>query len=115
MRLIAIVLLCHFYFASFSQTNTGFIPYRRDSLWGFADASGKLVVQPQYQMAGYFTGGLAKVKTAKGYQLMDAKGKLLPGVFGEIGGFSEGYRVASNESKQCGYVDASGKWIIQPA
>jgi len=37
------------------------IPYRKGNKWGFSDASKKLVIQPEYAGASFFSEGLAGV------------------------------------------------------
>jgi hypothetical protein len=38
------------------------VPYRKNSLWGFAEKSGKIVIEPQFEDVWFFTDGLAKVR-----------------------------------------------------
>jgi len=38
------------------------VPYRKNSLWGFAERSGKIVIEPQFEDVWFFTDGLAKVR-----------------------------------------------------
>lgn len=38
------------------------IPFQKDQKWGYEDRAGKVVIQPQFEEAGEFSGGIAKVK-----------------------------------------------------
>lgn len=104
------------------------------SLWGFIDASGKVVVTPQYAEASAFNEGLAAVCTgdcgstptkphSRGY--IDRDGKLvIPMQFGAASNFSEGlaqvcvgtceWAQDSGYNGKFGFIDHSGRFVINP-
>lgn len=50
-------------------------PIREGGRWGYMDASGQVVIPPQYLSASDFHGGLAAVKGPDGYMLIDSAGQ----------------------------------------
>ena len=70
--------------------------FGQDGLWGFKDASGNIVIEPQYHVATSFSEGLAFVRLPDGEDktgFIDVEGNLvipLPGVILFGSGFSEG-------------------------
>jgi hypothetical protein len=105
-----------------------------NSLWGFIDASGKVVITPQYPEASAFSDGLAAVCTgdcgskptkphSRGY--IDRDGKVvIPMQFGAASNFSEGlaqvcvgsceYVEGSGYNGKFGFIDHSGRFVINP-
>ena len=65
--------------------------------WGFKDASGNIVLEPQFIVASNFSEGLAFVRlpdTDEGTGFIDVEGDLvipLPDIVEFVGGFSEGF------------------------
>ena len=49
------------------------VPYRKNNLWGFAEQSGKIVIEPQFEDVWFFTDGLAKVRVKNLYGFIDTK------------------------------------------
>jgi len=43
--------------------------------WGYIDKTGKIVFEPQFDNAGYFSEGLAGVRIGKKYGYIDKTGK----------------------------------------
>jgi hypothetical protein len=105
-----------------------------NSLWGFIDGSGKVVITPQYPEASAFSEGLAAVCTgdcgskptkphSRGY--IDRDGKMvIPTQFGAASNFSEGlaqvcvgsceYVDGSGYNGKFGFIDHSGRFVINP-
>jgi hypothetical protein len=105
-----------------------------NSLWGFIDTSGKVVITPQYPEASAFSEGLAAICTgdcgpkstkshARGY--IDSDGKVvIPAQFGAASNFSEGlaqvcvgsceYVEGSGYNGKFGFIDHSGRFVINP-
>jgi len=105
-----------------------------NSLWGFIDTSGKVVITPQYPEASAFSEGLAVICTgdcgskptkphARGY--IDRDGKVvIPPQFGTASNFSEGlaqvcvgsceYVEGSGYNGKFGFIDHSGHFVINP-
>ncbi len=53
------------------------IPFRQGKLWGYADSTGIIRIQPQFDFAGFFNNGLAPVKKGKRTEVINSKGKPL--------------------------------------
>lgn len=51
------------------------LPYRQDSLWGFADSAGKVLITPAYASVQTFREGLAIVMRDSLYGVIDKKGR----------------------------------------
>jgi len=94
-------------------------------LWGYVDTTGKMVIQPQFDIAGAFSGGLAPVEgggltVRHGY--IDTSGEMvididLPIDIRANDGFVEGLALAVSLGRghpfgTYGYVDASGEWVV---
>ena len=59
--------------------------------YGFIDKSGKVVIELQFDDAGYFSEGLACVEKDDKYFFIDKSGKVvIEPQFDEVGDFSEG-------------------------
>ncbi len=113
---------------SFSE---GLVPISIKGKWGFMDRIGKLMIEPQYEDAENFSGGLAPVKVRReetvwcppdesgnrsGATMMwgfiNKAGKLvIPAVFNSAEPFSEGVAAVS-KCDQAYFIDKTGKTII---
>jgi hypothetical protein len=92
--------------------------------YGFLDLKGNEVIVTRYEGAYDFTSsGMAQVyKKKEGssniylYGYIDKKGtELIPNKYEVLGGISQGLIVAKDpETNRYGYLDRTGKWIIQP-
>jgi hypothetical protein len=105
-----------------------------NSLWGFIDTSGKVVITPQYPEASAFSEGLASVCAgdcssnptlpfSRGY--IDRDGKVvIPMQFGIASNFSEGlaqvcigkcvWEKDSGYNGKFGFIDRSGHFVVGP-
>ncbi len=92
-----------------------------DGLFGYADATGKDVIAPQYTEAGEFVQGKALVKTPDGaYRLIDPKGAVLKAFdYESMWSAGEGLYVHGIPNEEgflrYGYVDATGAVILEAA
>lgn len=77
------------------------IRYRKGDKWGYIDKQGEIVIPIQYDDAGFFSEGLARVRVNGKYGFIDTKGNMvIPAVYDEAYGFSEGLA----------QVKINGKW-----
>jgi hypothetical protein len=106
-----------------SQATTQFaklFPICEKGKWGYIDAKGKVVVQPQYQEADKFSEGLGAVYDGTWYFFIDAKGdKAMSLNFPEMPlHFQEGFALVRDKAKYA-YIDKAGKTLhkfkFQPA
>src|SRR5262252_7701054 len=86
--------------------------------WGFMDRTGRVVIRPQFSDVSDFFDGLAKVvvRVGKEYKscFIDETGNtVIPCVFDMAGNFSEGLAPV-RVGRLWGYIDRSGKMVIQP-
>lgn len=72
----------------------GLAPVKLKGKWGFADTTGKVVIQPQYKEVHGFSEGLAAVKTGKQWFYIRRDGTVLPSVSArKAGDFHQGVAV----------------------
>lgn len=70
---------------------------KENGKWGFADTSGQMVIEPQYENAGAFNGGLAPVQTAEGWGYITTENQLvIPADFTEAKSFYKGVAPVKN-------------------
>lgn len=82
--------------------------------WGFIDKTGKMVVQPQYGLAGDFSEGLAAVSSNDKWGFIDKTGRVVIGFnFDYASEFSDGLSAVMLGNK-FGYIDRTGKTVIKP-
>lgn len=101
--------------------------------WGFIDTSGKVVIQPKYDLVWQFSDGLARVRydtpagkamTVEGeqttylykYGFVNRHGdEVISPQFGEASYFSEGFALAAPPgSDLLGIIDKSGQFVRAP-
>jgi hypothetical protein len=82
-----------------------------ESLVGFIDASGSVVVEPFYALGSFFFEGKACVVDIDGKSgFLDGTGnQVIPCRFQGISDFKDGLCPIS-----CGFIDHSGRWFIEP-
>ena len=101
------------------------IPVHLEGYWGYMDKSGERVISPQFNSAGKFSDGVAKITTGDGkYGFIDKTVRIISQLFDFMDDFSEGLaRVKLNRKwglsdkkgflgrERKGYIDKTGKWI----
>ncbi len=91
----------------------GLMPFRRGELWGYLDHNCQVAIEPQFDSAWGFEGGMACTETRRRRVFIDRSGAPLldrPGTF--IGGtFCEGL-AAIMHRKKMGYIDRTGRRVI---
>ncbi len=84
--------------------------------YGYMNASGKVIINPEYDLTYGFHEGIAAVKSGNNWGFIDKSGKLIVQPSFEAvsrNGFSEGLCAAQLNGKW-GFVDMSGTWVIEP-
>lgn len=85
MRMIWLASFVFFLFLKSVAQQKLLIPYRKATLWGYADTTGRIVIQPKYDEASLFFNGFAPVKKSGKRGLINAKGKeLIPTSYTEF-------------------------------
>ncbi|HEX6182285.1 MAG TPA: WG repeat-containing protein [Pyrinomonadaceae bacterium] len=109
-------------FEAAKHFSEGTAPVKLGGKWGYADKSGRLVIEPQFDEAWPFSGGLARVRQGEltglfGY--IDAQGKyVVPPRFNYADDFSEGLaavgdREYADEPGNLYYIDGHGRTVIK--
>lgn len=86
----------------------------KDSLYGYIDNKGRVLIKPQYKDADLFSEGLAFVSNGEKYGYINLKGDTVIGFqFDENtwGNFSKGYADITINSRS-GYIDRKGEVVI---
>jgi hypothetical protein len=116
-RILSLLCLCFLTLPGLARTS----PQPRQSasgLYGYADESGKFVIEARFEEALTFVEGVARVKQQGFWGLIDEKGNFrTPPRYTEIQPFRYGVAMVSlARDKQIlyGLLDASGKEIIPP-
>ena len=96
----------------FSEGLAEFVTTERK--YGFADKTGQIVVNPQFEDAMPFSEGFAAVKQNDKWGFIDKSGKIvISSQFDAVGNFKNGKAVFYN-GKQWGYIDTKGSYVINP-
>lgn len=99
-----------------------FLPYYSEGLAiikvdgkvGYADKTGKVVIEPKFDDGGSFSEGLASVRVDDKWGYIDKKGQyVINPQFEWAGNFSEGLAEMSVDRKS-GFIDKTGKVVIAP-
>ncbi len=93
----------------------GLAAVNKNGKWGFIDQKGEMVIDPIYKSAWAFHEGFARVQPFDSLdQFIDRKGIAIPAKsWSAADDFSDG-RARVKVGNTFGYVDTSGKLIIQP-
>jgi hypothetical protein len=99
----------------------GLAAFRRDYKYGFVNRQANIVIAPQFEIAGFFSEGLAPVEIDKGqnyrgsWGYINRQGKLvIKSQFDWAWEFSEG-RALVAVGHQVGYIDRTGRYIWKPS
>jgi hypothetical protein len=110
---------------SSAVTDALFVIVDSQDEYGFIDASGKVVITPQFDEVGPFQEGLAAFRQGKRWGFIERSGKVvLAPKWQSVSAFSEGLAAVVSREKEVvtgsgkliasdtGYVDRSGKYVI---
>ena len=88
------------------------VPILVNGTWGFIDHTGKIIIEPQFKGAGYFSEGLATVAVGKQGGYINRRGEwvIKPSSLNSSS-FSEGFAPFRQNDKY-GYIDKTGKIVI---
>jgi len=103
----------------FAQSNSGdqpYLPVMQNGKWGYIDQSGRVVIKPRFDKAGYFSDGWAKIQEGDKIAFINRNGDtVLKPELSDAGSFSEGLATASKpDGKKVGYINKKGKFVIPP-
>lgn len=100
-------------------SNNGFAVIKTDTeLYGYINANGKIIIQPQFSYAEPFSNnGLALIINSKNgeYEFINEFGEtVINNEFQKAKSFSDyGLAAAMDKSGLWGYIDDNGKWLIE--
>ena len=105
---------------SFSTSGQSLINFQQDSLFGYKNSSGKIVIAPAYESPATFHNGYAMIYHKGDIVVIDSLGHVIT-QFISFRGFdfnntvSEGVFAAWDATKQrLGFMNLQGQWAIQP-
>lgn len=94
----------------------GLSSFEREGKWGYMDTKGTVVIQPEWEEAGEFSGGYAGVKRGGKWGGIDKTGRLVLPLGNYEGLFFEPqpglWRITAN--KKSGYMDRAGRVVVKP-
>jgi hypothetical protein len=89
-------------------------PFTKNGKWGYMDAAGRVLVDPQFSDAKPFREGLGAVYFNGKWGFVGANGEIaIPLQFDDVRDFSEGL-AAVRVGYKYGYINQKGQWVIQP-
>lgn len=91
----------------------GFSAVKVGDKWGIIDESAKYVIEPKFEYLGSFHNGLACYRIGDKYGFVNLKGQeIIKPQFDWVDEFSEGLCVVRNDQGNHGYIDTTGKIVI---
>lgn len=88
------------------------LPFNSDSLWGFMDTTGRVVIAPSFDLASCFTAGLSKVVVKSKVGFVNARGEeVVKPYFDFCKDFDQGFAVVS-EGGYYGLIDRRGNTVV---
>jgi len=67
-------------------------PFKKGEMWGYMDTTGKVMIEPQYPMAGFFSEGMAYVQIGEALGYINTSGEVvIPSEYPAATNFQEGY------------------------
>jgi hypothetical protein len=99
-----------------TQESAVLFPIPHDNLWGYMDGNGKIVIEPQFNMAFEFAEGMAQVMVKDRWGFIDPSGKfVIQPKFARADRFYEGFArvcIDPNVTEFAGYIDKTGTLVI---
>ena len=90
-------------------------PIKVDGLYGFIDATGRVVIKPQYSDVRDFTEGVAPVQVSRRCGYIDHTGTFaIAATFVQGGRFKGGLAAVMDQDGDWGYIDKTGRYVIKP-
>ena len=87
---------------------------RKNGKFGYINKAGKEVVPPKYDYAMDFHDGLAIVQRGNKYGYIDKTGKeVIPLIYKGVSEFRDGIAAVTNENSKIGFINKSGKLLVQ--
>lgn len=88
-------------------------PVRKDGKWGYADAGGKIEIEPRYDFVRLFEENIARVKIGKEWGLIDSEGdEIAPAIYTHIDEFEGQPSALAYRNDKEGLIDRNGKEVV---
>lgn len=101
------LLMVFLFTLTLAWSQESLFPFRCGKLWGYRNQQGKIVIEPQYEAASFFSEGFAAVRKNRKIAYIDAAGNLITAFeFDLARPFKKGFAVA-------GYGDPNTKSTIR--
>lgn len=82
--------------------------------YGYIDRDGNVVIDFQYDDAGYFTDGLATVKQGNEWGYIDEEGNVIIDFkYNQCSSFKDGIAIVLNQENKCNFINKDGDDIIK--
>ena len=112
--ILFLYILSTFVFALAQNVQYDLIPFRKDTLWGYADISMTVLIQPQYDEIKFFKEDITAVRKNKKWGFIDIYGRpVTPFKYDLAGDFKEGM-CQVKEDGNVGYINNKGKEVVKP-
>jgi hypothetical protein len=93
----------------------GFIPFRKNKKWGYADLNGKIKIQNKYESVSAFENGFAKVSAKTGVGLINKNAEfIVDPLFADIY-FKSDYIIVKSRLEKEGVLSKDGHFLILPS
>lgn len=86
-------------------------PFRDGDLWGYRDDRGKVVISAQYDSAGSFAEGYARVKVAGKWGFVNVVGEMVIAPQFDQARFFQGGHAKVQQGRTWGYIDVNGVFV----
>ncbi len=97
----------------FRDKNTGWFMVEKNNKWGYADATGELVVEPRYERACGFHENLAAVQRNGRWGYINMRGEeVIAPTYENAAYFKNGLAIAEYAGKW-GWINAKGEVVVQ--
>lgn len=94
----------------------GLSRWKLGSKYGFIDRSGKVVIEPKFDLTFHFSEGLAAVQIGGKWGYIDKTGKMViePKALAHVEDFHHGLAFVTTKDGRYGYIDRSGNYAWSP-
>ncbi len=82
--------------------------------WGYIDKTGKVVIEPRFTDVSLFSGGVARVKTDKGYGLIDKTGRMVVKPEYQALEIGDDVFIPAQNNYRWGVLRTDGSTIVEP-
>jgi len=101
--------------ASPAETGRFLFPVEQDSLWGYIDRTGSVVIEPQFDRAWRFSGTRALIRQDGRFGFIDTTGAVvIEPQYADAWHFSDGVAPVQTDSLW-GFIDPTGDVVVSPS